>query len=69
MIKPEGRRKPPLFFTKLDAEQIRENPYLQFFLGLSEFREDYLFDPSMMGHFRARFGEEAHQRINTAIIE
>ena len=51
------------------AEQIRENPYLQFFLGLSEFREDYLFDPSMMGHFRARFGEEAHQRINTAIIE
>ena len=21
------------------AEQIRENPYLQFFLGLSEFRE------------------------------
>ena len=44
-------------------------PYLQLFLGLSEFREDYLFDPSMMGHFRARFGEEAHQRINTAIIE
>ena len=27
------------------AEQIREKPYLQFFLGLLEFREDYLFDP------------------------
>ena len=51
------------------AEQIRENLYLQFFLGLSEFREEFLFDPSMMVHFRARFGEEAHQRINTAIIE
>ena len=51
------------------AEQIRENPYLQFFLGLLEFREEFLFDPSMMVHFRARFSEKAHQRINTAIIE
>ena len=50
------------------AKHVGENPYLLFFLGLLEFREDYLFDPSMMGHFRARFGEEAHQRINTAII-
>lgn len=51
------------------VEQISENPYLQYFLGLNEFREQPLFDPSMMVHFRARFKEAAHQRINEAIIE
>ena len=51
------------------VEQISENPYLQYFLGLNEFREKALFDPSMMVHFRARFTEAAHQRINDAIIE
>lgn len=50
------------------VEQISENPYLQYFLGLNEFREEPLFDPSMMVHFRARFTEAAHQRINDAII-
>ena len=51
------------------VEQISENPYLQYFLGLNEFREEPLFDPSMMVHFRARFTEAAHQRINDAVIE
>jgi IS5 family transposase len=51
------------------VEQIRENPYLQYFLGLHEYREKPLFDPSMMVHFRSRFTEEDHQRINTKIIE
>lgn len=51
------------------VEQILENPYLQYFLGLHEFREKPLFDPSMMVHFRARFDEAAHQRINEAIIK
>ncbi len=50
------------------VEQISENPYLQHFLGLTEFREKALFDPSMMVHFRARFTEAAHQRINDEII-
>ena len=50
------------------VEQISENPYLQYFLGLNEFREEPLFDPPMMVHFRARFTEAAHQRINDAII-
>ncbi len=50
------------------VEQISENPYLQHFLGLTEFREKALYDPSMMVHFRARFTEAAHQRINDEII-
>lgn len=48
--------------------QITENPYLQYFLGLRELLDKALFDPSMMVHFRSRFSEENHQRINSKII-
>lgn len=50
------------------VEQITENPYLQYFLGLHEYRKEPLFDPSMMVHFRSRFGEQEHQQINREII-
>lgn len=50
------------------VEQITENPYLQYFLGLRELLDKALFDPSMMVHFRSRFSEEDHQRINSEII-
>ena len=50
------------------VEQITENPYLQYFLGLRELLEKPLFDPSMMVHFRSRFSAEHHQRINAKII-
>ena len=54
-----------------DAEsvlQIQENPYLQYFLGLHEYRDQEPFNSSMMVHFRSRFTEEHHQLINSAII-
>ena len=50
------------------VEQISENPYLQYFLGLRELLSKALFDPSMMVHFRSRFSQEDHQRINASII-
>jgi hypothetical protein len=34
------------------VEQIRENPYLQFFLGFASYSTKAPFDPSMMVHFR-----------------
>ena len=43
------------------VEQILENPYLQYFLGLKEFSQTALFDPSMMVHFRNRFSEDHHR--------
>ena len=49
------------------VEAIRENPYLQFFLGCEEFSQDYPFDASLMVDFRKRFGEEGMQRIGEAI--
>lgn len=51
------------------VNQITENPYLQYFLGLNEYRQESLFDPSMMVHFRSRFGQEDFKRINDKIIE
>lgn len=44
--------------------EIQENPYMQYFLGLHEFRQTPLFDPSMMVHFRKRFPVEDVARIN-----
>jgi hypothetical protein len=49
--------------------QIQENPYLQFFLGFKEFRDEPPFDPSMYVHFRKRFSLEQLNQINEAIVK
>jgi IS5 family transposase len=51
------------------VEQIRENAYLQFFLGFAGYSSKAPFDPSMMVHFRKRFSEEDLKRINELIAE
>lgn len=43
---------------------ISENPYMQYFLGLDEFEQDPLFDPSMMVRFRKRFPAEYVSQVN-----
>ena len=58
----------PRITDKETVEQISENPYLQYFLGLRELLSKALFDPSMMVHFRSRFSQEDHQRIKASII-
>ena len=50
------------------VEQIRENPYLQYFLGFAEYKDEAPFDPSLMTHFRKRFDNEALAKINEAIV-
>ena len=52
----------------LKLAQIRENPYLQYFLGLHEYLREDLFDASMMVHFRKRISPEALEKINNAIV-
>ena len=51
------------------VEQISENPYLQYFLGLMEYDEEPLFDHSMMTHFRKRFDKNILSDINEKIVE
>jgi hypothetical protein len=51
------------------VEQIRENPYLQFFLGLSEYSDKAPFEASMLVHFRKRVKRELIGQINAAIVK
>lgn len=49
-------------------EQIRENPYLQYFLGLSEFCDTPPFDSSMFVHFRKRLPLDVVLKINEFVV-
>ena len=49
------------------VEQIRENPYLQYFLGLKRYEDKSVFHPTMFVHFRKRFPEDIINRINELI--
>lgn len=51
------------------VEQIRENPYLQYFLGYKEYTNEKPFDPSLMVRFRKRFSAEKLNTINGNICE
>ena len=51
------------------VEQIRENAYMQYFLGFAGYSSKAPFDPSMMVHFRKRFTQEELNRINELIAE
>ncbi len=48
--------------------QIRENPYLQYFLGLTEYTNEAPFEASMLVHFRKRLSRELVGRINEQIV-
>jgi hypothetical protein len=49
------------------VEQIRENPYLQYFIGCSEYCDEAPFEASMMVHFRKRLSLEIVGSINEQI--
>jgi hypothetical protein len=49
------------------VEQIRENPYLQYFLGFKQYTDEAPFHPSMFVHFRKRIGQETLGRLNESI--
>ena len=51
------------------VELIRENHYLQYLIGLQEYRDEAPFDPSMMVHFRKRITPEILSRINETIVQ
>lgn len=50
------------------VEQIRENPYLQYFLGISVYSNQPLFDASMLVRFRQRISGEMVNRINRKLF-
>ena len=46
------------------VQNLQENPYMQYFVGLHEFQPEPLFNPYMMVHFRKRFPVEDVAKIN-----
>jgi hypothetical protein len=51
------------------VEQICENPYLQYFLGLKEYQDIPPFDHTMLTHFRKRFDQDMLKKINESIVD
>ena len=50
------------------VEQIRENPYFQFFIGIQGYKDETPFVPSLMVEFRKRLTEDILCEINEMII-
>lgn len=51
------------------VEQIRENPYLQYFIGMSDYSNKPPFDPSMLVHFRERIDINLVNKINQELVK
>jgi hypothetical protein len=51
------------------VEQIKENPYLQYFLGMSAYSNEAPFDASMLVHFRKRIDGELVNKINRKMVK
>ena len=50
------------------VEQITENPYLQYFIGLPSFREEAPFDASTLVLFRKRISAEMLMEVNEYLL-
>jgi hypothetical protein len=51
------------------VEQIKENPYLQYFIGLENYSNKAPFEASMLVHFRERIDLEIINRINREMVK
>ncbi len=50
------------------VEQIRENPYLQYFIGKSTYSNEAPFDSSLLVYFRERICADIVNKINQEIV-
>ena len=51
------------------VEQIRENPYLQYFIGQLTYSNELAFDPSLLVHFRQRISPNLINKVNERMVE
>ena len=51
------------------VEQIRENPYLQYFIGQSSYSHELPFDPSLLVHFRQRISPNLINKVNERMVK
>ena len=50
------------------VQQVRENPYLQYFLGFHAYQDEAPFDASMMTHFRKRLSGALLSAMNQRVV-
>ncbi len=50
------------------VEQIRENPYLQYFIGKSTYSNELPFDPSLLVHFRQQISANLINKVNERMV-
>jgi hypothetical protein len=51
------------------VEQIKENPYLQYFIGISSYSNETPFDASMLVHFRERISADFVNKVNQKMVK
>ena len=51
------------------VEQIRENPYLQYFIGQSSYSNELAFDSSLLVHFRQRISLNLINKVNERLVK
>lgn len=51
------------------VEQIKENPYLQYFIGMSNYSNEAPFEASMMVYFRERIGMDLVKKMNSYMVK
>src|SRR6476660_3481923 len=51
------------------VEQIKENPYLQYFIGMSSYSNETPFNASMLVHFRERISVELVNKVNQEMVK
>jgi len=51
------------------VEQIRENPYLQYFIGQSTYSNKLPFDPSLLVHFRQQISANLINKVNERMVK
>ena len=51
------------------VEQIRENPYQQYFIGQLSYSNELPFDPSLLVHFRQRISPNLINKVNERMVE
>lgn len=51
------------------VQLIRENPYIQYFLGYPEYHYDLSLDASLLTHFRKRFPADVIVQVNQWVVE
>jgi transposase, IS5 family len=51
------------------VEQIRENPYLQYFIGCSSYSNEIPFDASLLVYFRQRISVNLINKVNQKMVK